>query len=273
MPPTQSGGIGETMNESRQKSGTRRASRRIVRGAMTVGMTSVVLMAFAVSAATAASAAPAAVNPPPPTGTITTLPSGVQSKSRLPGHGAGSMPRPAPPPDSSAAKTSASAGPWSGTTPTTRATKSPTRASPSRSAVTTTSAGNSQGQPGPVSPALPCGTYGTRHHGTVDGHPQLRHRGLIAHGENGLGHLRGDLRPEVDPQEAAQRHEKNRKNSFRAASGGNVWPPTACIEPVGPARRHRAITTTSTSAQAGAPITDTATLAGTSQDFTPAKHR
>src|ERR1700690_2044627 len=73
MPPTQSGGTGETMNDLRQKPGNRRMSRRIVRGAMTVGMTSVVLMAFG---ATAAEAAPAPANPPAPTAVITTLTNG-----------------------------------------------------------------------------------------------------------------------------------------------------------------------------------------------------
>jgi hypothetical protein len=56
------------MTDQRQTSGTRRASRRIVGGAMTVGLAAVVLMGFGASAA---SARPSPENPPAPTGTIT----------------------------------------------------------------------------------------------------------------------------------------------------------------------------------------------------------
>jgi hypothetical protein len=259
------------MKDQGSVSGTRLARRRIIRGAMTVGVTTVMMVALN---ATAASARPAAVNPPAPSGTVTT--------------------------DTSGHVTISVSGTWSWAVGTGNGQLNIPSGSPASQCAGNYGVGwgmawsdaadpgytlSHKGQHLKVGSTLnintnvkdqkvhvgspPCGDFNSGHTAVTgqwkDSHVYANANSVPAT----ICVVTYLLRAASTVHPKQYKVNKNKKNSFKAAvkhsiaytSPPNCFATTSLVaSPI--------IVTTATNAQVGSPITDTATLSGTSQDVT-----
>jgi len=266
------------MSDVRQKSGARQASRRMAGRAMTVVLSSVVFAAFG---ATAASARPLPVNPPAPTGTITvnsggTVTVNVSGTWSWPvGSGANQLHA------SSSNQCGGNFGVgwamvWNDPN------DSGYKISYKKAGHTFSTNVGSQGDPSISTAAdesvnyntsTPCGTFTSS---AVSGQWTASHTYASAAAVP-AGGLAGEnicvvtyvLHAAAAGHKKMYLADKNRRNSFRTAvkSGkGASWPTSsACFDPA-TVKSSPVIVTTATNAQVGSPITDTATLSGTSSN-------
>ncbi len=263
------------MTDQQPTSGSRRASRRIVGGAMSAGLAAVVLMAFGASAA---SARPSPQNPPAPTGTITVSAGGAvtitaQGSWSWPvGKGAGDIHATAAPGKQCGTDYGVGWGMvWNDPDDPGYTLKDGSASVGVGS--TTTANGNLQdeavdyasppAQCGSFSPAAVTGTWSAQHtYANATSVPSsiCVVSYVLKRSPTGKGHVR------------AYKVDKNKRNSFDAAvkaGQGAAWATSsACFDP-SILRSTSTIVTTATNAQVGSPITDTAVLTGTTHTVTP----
>jgi hypothetical protein len=259
------------MSDQRQKSGRRRASRRMAGRATAVVVSSVVLLAVAASPAFAK---PAPDNPPAPTGTVGTASSGAVtvavsgSWSWSVGTGSG---------DINATVASPCAGKygvgwgivWNDPNDPGYTLKYG-KVAPQYVGSTLAVNGNAVDEAVHYDASAPCGTYSANAiTGTwTDSHTYASASSV----PTSICVVSYVLRKAPKGHPRQYKVDKNKRNSFHVAvrAGlGASWPTSnACFDPA-TLKASPTIVTTSTNAQVGSPITDTATLSGTSVDLTP----
>jgi hypothetical protein len=265
------------MTDQRQTSGTRLAARRILGGAMAVGVTTVMLVAFS---ATSASARPAVINPPAVTGTVTTGSGGLVTVSVSGtwswnvGTAAGDVNIPT---GSPASQCGGHYGVGWGTAwndpadpgYTLSYKNEPTLGVGSKLAVN----GNKKDDEAvEYAASAPCGTFNagdTAVVGQWTDHHTYASASAVPTQICVVTYL---LRSAPGKYPRQYKVDKNKKNSLHAAAKAK---PSAiayattpnCFSP-GSLVASPVIVTTATNAQVGSPITDTSSLTGTSQDVT-----